>query len=58
MEFQFGGRSGIFFSTAKILIVNDLISEPTESFICVILRPRGVDGIIVEYPNTYCYCRR
>ena len=36
----------------EIPILDDLISEPTESFICVILRPSGEDDIVVEDPNT------
>ena len=35
----------------EVPILDNLISEPTESFICVILRPRGEDGIVVEDPN-------
>ena len=52
MEFQTLGASSSVSSTAEIPIVNDLISEPTKSFFCVILRPRGEDGIIVECLNT------
>ena len=52
MEFQTLSQNNTVSSTAKIPIVDDLVSEPTESFICVILRSREVDGIIVEDPNT------
>ena len=54
MEFQTLVEIKTVSSTAKIPIVNDFIPEPTESFICVILRSRGpgVDGIVVENPNT------
>ena len=36
----------------EVPILDNLISEPTESFICVILGPRGEEGIVVEDPNT------
>ena len=53
MEFLFlGDRRSTVSSIAEVPIIDNLISEPTESFICVILRSRGEDGIIVEYPNT------
>ena len=52
MEFQTLGASSSVSSTAEIPIVNNSISEPAESFICVILRPRGEDGIVDEDPNT------
>ena len=55
MEFQTFFDNSTVSSTAEILIVNDWISEPTESFICVILRPRGEDGIVVEDPNTITF---
>ena len=52
MEFQTLGVSSSVSSTAVIPIVDDLISEGKESFICVILRPKGVDGIIAKEPST------
>ena len=38
-----------------IFILDDKISEATESFTCVIFRPHGVDGIVVEDPNTISF---
>ena len=52
MEFQTLSQNNTVSSMVEIPILNDLISEPPESFICVILRPRGEDGIVVEDPNT------
>ena len=42
-------------SQACVTILDDRISEATESFICVILRPRGLDGIVVEDPITLSF---
>ena len=52
MEFQTLSQNNTVSSMVEIPILNDLISESTESFICVILRPRRMDGIIVEDLNT------
>ena len=52
MEFQTLCENKTVSSTAEIPIVKNFISEPTESFICVILRSRGEDGIVVKDPNT------
>ena len=52
VEFQTLGSKRTVSSTAEIPILDNLISEPIESFICVILRPRGEDGIVVKDPNT------
>ena len=52
MEFQDLRMSSSVSSTAVIPIVDDSISERKESFICVILRPRGEDGIIAKDPST------
>ena len=52
MEFQALNQNNTVSSMVKIPIVDDFISEPTESFICVILSPRGEDGIVVKDPNT------
>ena len=52
MEFQTLNANNTVSSMVEIPILNNLISEPTESFICVILRPRGVDSIVVKDPNT------
>ena len=52
MEFQTLGQNKTFSSTAEIPILNNFIPEPAESFICVIVRSRRVDGIVVEEPNT------
>ena len=52
MEFQaLGARSSVS-STAEIPILDNSLLEHTESFICVILRLRGEDGIVEEDPNT------
>ena len=52
MRFQALGRKRTDSSMVEVPIADDIISEPTESFICVILRPRGEDGIVVGDPNT------
>ena len=52
MEFQTLGKKRTVSSVVEVPIVNNSISEPTESFICIILRPRGADGIVVEDFNT------
>ena len=39
-----------------INITNDLLSEPTECFICLILRPFGTRGINVKDPDTLTIC--
>ena len=52
VEFQTLRVSSSVSSTAEIPKINDSIPEFTKSFICVILRPRGEDGIVVEDPTT------
>ena len=39
-----------------INITNDLLSEPTECFICLILRPSATRGINVQDPDTLTVC--
>jgi hypothetical protein len=39
-------------SVLSMNIVDDLVTEPRESFICVILRPFGSSGIVVRDPDT------
>ena len=51
MEFQTLGAISSVSSIVEIPIVNDSKSECNESFICVILRPRGESGIVVKDPN-------
>ena len=52
MEFQTLGAISSVSSMVEIPIVNNSKPECNESFICVILRPRGEDGIVVKDPNT------
>ena len=52
MEFQTLRVISSVSSTAEISIIDNLASEPSETFICVILRPRGMEGIVDEDPNT------
>ena len=40
----------------KINITDDLLSEPTECFICLILRPFATRGINVKDPDTLTIC--
>ena len=39
-----------------INIYDDLVSEPTECFICLILRPSATRGINVKDPDTLTVC--
>ena len=44
-------------STKMTININDdLISEPTECFICLILRPSATRGINVQDPDTLTVC--
>jgi hypothetical protein len=39
-------------SEITLVIVDDDVAEPTESFICAILRPFGTNGVVVSDPDT------
>ena len=55
-EFSELGSSGSVSTKMAINITDDLVSEPTECFICLILRPSATRGINVKDPDTLTIC--
>ena len=55
-DFTDEGRLNTESSKLQIEIVDDLVTEPTECFICLILRPFGTSGIVVADPDTITIC--
>ena len=51
VTFDFTGTQETQSSASSVTILDDRRTEATESFICVILRPLHLDGIVVETPN-------
>ena len=56
VQFSDLGSANSLSTPMKINFTDDLVSEPTECFICLILRPSATRGINVKDPDTLTIC--